>query len=71
MMIVFGLKNLASDDWRDRIEHTGADGGPISWETVLLRAEEKRGERLVKTIEHQPKAQQVQELAAPADRSDT
>jgi hypothetical protein len=51
MMIVFGLKNLASDDWRDRIEHTGADRGPISWETVLLRAEEKRH---VKTIEHEP-----------------
>jgi hypothetical protein len=32
---------------------------------LLLRAEEKREERLVKTIEHEPKAQQTQELAAP------
>lgn len=30
--IIFGLKNRAADDWRDRIEHTGAEGGAI--ETV-------------------------------------
>ncbi len=30
--IIFGLKNRAADEWRDRIEHTGADGGAI--ETV-------------------------------------
>jgi len=30
--IIFGLKNRAADDWRERIEHTGADGGAI--ETV-------------------------------------
>jgi len=27
--IIFGLKNRAADDWRDRMEHTGADGGAI------------------------------------------
>lgn len=27
--VIFGLKNRASDDWRDRVEHTGADGGAI------------------------------------------
>jgi len=27
--IIFGLKNRAADDWRDRIEHTGAEGGAI------------------------------------------
>jgi len=30
--IIFGLKNRAADDWRDRVEHTGAGGGAI--ETV-------------------------------------
>lgn len=30
---IFALKNIAPDEWRDRVEHTGADGGPleISW----------------------------------------
>ena len=29
--VIFGLKNMASDDWRDKQEHelTGKDGGPI------------------------------------------
>lgn len=31
-MVIFGLKNRAPDDWRDRVEHTGAGGGAI--ETV-------------------------------------
>jgi hypothetical protein len=65
MMITFALKNLNSEDWRDRVEHTGADGGPINLEALLLRAEEKRGERLVKTIEHEPKAEPTQQLTAP------
>lgn len=30
--IIFGLKNRAADDWRERVEHTGANGGAI--ETV-------------------------------------
>jgi hypothetical protein len=54
MMITFALKNLNSEDWRDRAEHTGADGGPINLEALLLRAEEKREQRLIKTIEHEP-----------------
>lgn len=28
-VIIFGLRNRAAEDWRDRVEHTGADGGPI------------------------------------------
>ena len=28
-MVIFGLKNRAAEDWRDRVEHTGADGGPM------------------------------------------
>jgi hypothetical protein len=30
-LIIFGLKNMAADEWRDRreVEHTGADGGPV------------------------------------------
>lgn len=31
-LTVFGLKNMAPEDWADRIEHTGAGGGAI--ETV-------------------------------------
>ncbi len=26
---IFWLKNRRQKDWRDRIEHTGADGGPL------------------------------------------
>lgn len=26
---IFALKNAAPDEWRDRHEHVGADGGPI------------------------------------------
>ncbi len=31
-LVIFGLKNMAADEWRDRreVEHTGADGGPIA-----------------------------------------
>jgi hypothetical protein len=32
--IIFGLKNLAPDKWRDRHEVTGADGGPIPFAVV-------------------------------------
>ena len=57
MMIIFALKNLNSPDWKDRVEHTGADGGPINLEAMLARAEEKREDRLIKTIEHEPAVQ--------------
>jgi hypothetical protein len=63
-MIMFGLKNLAADDWRDRIEHTGADGGPINLEALLLRAEEKRDP---KVIEHEPATQQAELTATMRD----
>jgi hypothetical protein len=26
---IFALKNAAGEDWRDKQEHTGPDGGPI------------------------------------------
>jgi hypothetical protein len=50
-LVQFMLKNHDPETYRYRIEHTGADGGPISWETVLLRAEEKRQPKL---IDHEP-----------------
>ena len=35
--VIFGLKNVAPEEWRDRIEHTGKDGGPI--QSVTLTAD--------------------------------
>lgn len=35
--VIFGLKNVAPDEWRDRVEHTGANGGPI--QSVQLTAD--------------------------------
>lgn len=34
--VIFGLKNMASDDWRDKHdhEHSGKGGGPIVFETI-------------------------------------
>ena len=34
---IFGLKNMAPDDWREKTEHelTGKDGGPIKSEATL------------------------------------
>ncbi len=34
--VIFGLKNVAPDEWRDRTELTGANGGPI--QSVALTA---------------------------------
>lgn len=34
---IFALKNAAPAEWRDRIEHTGANGGPI--QSVALTAD--------------------------------
>ncbi len=28
-MVIFGLKNRASDEWRDRTEYSGPEGGPV------------------------------------------
>ena len=39
----FWLRNRHKDHWRDRIEHTGADGAPLSLEMLLGRADEIRG----------------------------
>lgn len=39
-LTVFGLKNMAPDDWAERIEHTGAGGGPITVAAVDLTDDE-------------------------------
>jgi hypothetical protein len=38
-LVIFGLKNMAGEDWRDRqeIQHTGKDGGPIETKDVTTR----------------------------------
>lgn len=48
-----GRKRAAEDAimWTQRIEHTGADGGPISLEALLMRADEIE---VGKVIEHEP-----------------
>lgn len=35
---IFGLKNMAAEDWRDKqdVEHTGRNGGPIAISRVEL-----------------------------------
>ena len=37
-LTVFGLKNMAPDEWRERqqIEHTGKDGGPMQNQNVSV-----------------------------------
>lgn len=37
--IIFAMKNLYQDDWRDRHEHTGADGGPFQ---VVLSSDDQK-----------------------------
>lgn len=34
--IIFGLKNMAADDWREKVvnEHSGPDGGAIKYQKV-------------------------------------
>ncbi len=39
---IFALKNAAPAEWRDRIEHTGADGGPL--QVVVQKFTEPAGE---------------------------
>ena len=36
-MIIFGLKNMSANDWRDKhdVEVTGKDGGPVRIEKVV------------------------------------
>jgi hypothetical protein len=58
-----GPRPRAEDDplqWTERVEHTGADGGPISLEALLLAADQSQP----KVIEHETPA-----LAPPADDS--
>lgn len=46
--IIFGLKNRAAEEWKDRIEHTGKDGAPISHDLSLLSdADLSRLERII------------------------
>ena len=47
-MMIFMLKNHAPDEYRDRFEVTGKDGGALSLELLLKSLDEP------KTIEHQP-----------------
>ncbi len=37
---IFALKNAMPDEWRDRFEHTGADGGPIAVTVARFTGEE-------------------------------
>jgi len=41
--VIFGLKNRASDDWRDRTEVTGPEGGPV--EMVVRREIVRPGDK--------------------------
>ncbi len=34
--MIFWLKNRQRDRWKDRIEHTGADGGPLVVQTIAF-----------------------------------
>lgn len=36
--VIFGLKNMASEDWRDKHdhEHTGPGGGPLQTQTIVV-----------------------------------
>jgi hypothetical protein len=47
-MMIFMLKNHAPDEYRDRFEVTGKDGGALSLQLLLKSLDEP------KTIEHQP-----------------
>lgn len=38
---IFWLKNRRPKDWRDRIEHTGAGGGPLKVELTSYRDEDE------------------------------
>lgn len=40
---IFGLKNMAADDWRDnkQLEHSGPDGGPIVTKDVTDLTDEQ------------------------------
>lgn len=51
-MCIFMLKNHAPEEFRERVELTGKDGGALALELLLSRLDEP------KTIEHEPQAQQ-------------
>lgn len=40
-MILFGLKNMSADDWREKqtVEHTGKDGGAILIDSTMTAKE--------------------------------
>jgi hypothetical protein len=40
------LRNRQSGKWRERFERTGADGGPISLEAILLKVAEREQAQL-------------------------
>lgn len=39
--MIFWLKNRKSQEWRDRHEHTGADGGPVQFTVTRAGSKEK------------------------------
>ena len=47
-LTVFGLKNMAPDEWRERqqIEHTGKDGGPMQSQNVPMDLSKLNDEEL-------------------------
>lgn len=58
VMTIFGLKNVAPEEWRDRVEHEHS--GTVTMEMLVRRALEAPGES-AKVIEHDAS------LGAPSD----
>ncbi len=56
--MIFALKNAAPAEWRDRFEHTGADGGPIAVTVARFTGEEPV------TIENDEAARLVEDRSA-------
>ncbi len=55
---IFALKNASPLDWRDRFEHTGADGGPIAVTVARFTGDEPV------TIENDEAARLVEDRSA-------
>lgn len=54
---IFWLKNRRPEEWRDRIEHTGKDGGPIQTEEL---GDTERARRIAFLLQKGMKAPTVQ-----------
>lgn len=44
--VIFGLKNMASEDWRDKQdhEHSGPGGAPLNQQTVIILPSKHEGD---------------------------